>query len=299
MGSLTRRSSQKTLKRDKVIGGGGGSPPSISGPVLVNTEDMHARMQRLGCVRIGSGNDVILNNNNNTTKPTRNGVDQSGLCDSCSIDTTLTEYCLPADYVLGTFPKDLLESRVPSRQNSVSSCTHGRRSNSSSTCDVPTSMNRLSVYDNLSDDEQTPPLTALVTPTTQARKELDAVLHDLLINITNLDLDSGLASRDSFKPADAVEAVDSAVVSPTSEELSSLPSDTPVDSPEQRRRCSGGEEEATSSEELSTSLEHMVEEDETGEEAGEEAGDMRQMQETIWRERRDSGVGSSLTREPT
>lgn len=261
----------------------------------MNSEDMDARMQRMGCVQITSSNDVIYNNNNNSTgklalSTKTTTVDNQTSCDSCSVDTTLTEYCLPADYINGTFPKELLETQLPSRQNSISSCTNPKHSNSSSTnSSIPMSMNRCSVYDNLSgDDDESPlPLTPLATPITQARRELDAVLQDLLINITNLDLDG--VSSDVFKAADITgTGVDSAIVSPMSEDLSSLPSDTLAETPEVERRA------LSSSEELSNSMDNILAEDEE-----DVTGDMRHMQETIWRERRDSGVGSSLTREPT
>lgn len=290
MGSLTRRSSQKP-RRDRNGGGYNTTAPLISGPILVNTQDMSERMERLGCVQLNTGNEVAHNNNNNSSKLLLRSASAHESCDSCSVDTAFTEYLLPSDYILGTFPKELLENDVPSRQSSISNCAHSKRS-SDSNCS--SAVNRLSFYDNLMEDEDTPPPTPLPTPTTQARKELDAVLHDFLIKFTKFDLDE--ANADLFKPDEPVDSAivspmsegSSAVVSPLSEESSSLPSDA-ADSPEQQRRGSR-DEVVSSSEELSASIDNIIDE---------ETGDMRQMQETIWRERRDSGVGSSLTREPT
>ncbi|XP_067950130.1 rho GTPase-activating protein 7-like isoform X3 [Watersipora subatra] len=285
VGSLTRRNSQKGSKRDRTIGGGGVTAPSISAPTLVNNEAMNERMERLGCVQISNGE---------ASERVDGGLLRSAssdqCCDSCSLNGYLTEYRLPSDYVHGTFPKQLLETNTPSRQTSISQCCHSRSSSTKTGVHQQASSNRLSVYDNLDNlplEDDFPSVTALPTPNTQARRELDAVLHDLLINITKIDFDSG---GDTLPNVTA--ASDSAIVSPMSEELSSITSDTHADTleplspeltPEQRRR---GSVKGSSNEELSGSLE-------------EETGDARQTEETVWRERRDSGVGSSLTREPS
>lgn len=312
---------------------------TISGPVLVNPADMSEKIQRLGCVEIDTNQrqrDDLRNNN--TSKPLLRSAstdDATLQCDRCSVDTTITEYLLPEDYKLGTFPKELVETKIPSRQNSISSRTLTRNGNHDNPCphqiqstttlrnvkpNERISSNRHSIYDNLPQDietEQSHQLPAAVSPphteketATAARLELDAVLHDLLININNLDLDnddstsnmSDLFSYSVTTPTSTIHTqnsdtsshnlqTDSAIVSPTSEELSSLPA-TPGAPSTPREPSSPTAEQVDrleSSEELTTADLDVDE--------GEEGIDS-EIRETIWRERRDSGVGSSLTREP-
>lgn len=314
MGSLRR----STRKRDKPLPLGG-TGIAISGPTLLDSQAMTDRMQRLGCVDIGSTsrNDDVFNNNTKGSDLMHIGGNRC-ICDGCSnTDSTIIEYLLPDDYVMGTFPKQLLESQVRiSRRNSVSSrladtnCCHARsRADQQQTGSNPTLSSqpakRNSFYDNLP-CEDTPPSTpeplAPETETITARKELDAVLQDLLVDINRLERsiddsvsDSmifGLPQSDHSGSTDHLN-VDSAVVSPTSEVLSSLtdtPSDTvntPLDTPKLPR--SSQETTSGSSEELAVKSASHNELNNCVNGYG---------HETVWRERRDSGVGSSLTREP-
>lgn len=310
---------------------------------------MDERMQRLGCVEIipnlQQQKEDVYNNNTMSSKPLLRSAsteDASYYCDRCSVDTTITEYLLPEDYVLGTFPKELVETKIPSRNNSISSRTLTRNNNTTTTtttrdnqqqCShkqstftlrtptdphITTAGNRLSVYDNIpldSEEEKTPVPPLISPPHTEketavaARQELDAVLHDLLININNLDLDaddstslsdifsynqttsSTLKTQHSDSGSSQNLQTDSAIVSPTSEELSSLPATPGAPSTPLEPTSSLTEQvdRLESSEEL-TGADLEVDEAEEGLD-----GELR---ETIWRERRDSGVGSSLTREP-
>ena len=84
---------------------------------------------------------------------------------------------------------------------------------------------------------------------------------------------------------------DSAIVSPTSEELSSLPATPGAPSTLCEPTFSPTEEEQVDRLESSEEFTGADLEVEDGELDGE-------LRETIWGERRDSGVGSSLTREP-
>lgn len=284
-------------------------------------------------------------NNNNSSKPllrSASSDDAKFYCDRCSIDTTITEYLLPEDYVLGTFPKELVETKIPSRQNSVSSRTLTHKSSNDNQCShkqcnatshstmpiqphTPSkSSHRYSLYDNipleleeeLSNGRVTPPVSPPHTEkdsTSAARLELDAVLHDLLININNLDLDADdstslsdifsysqtAASTVQTESSDTAShhlQTDSAIVSPTSEELSSLPATPRAPSTPYAPISPDTEplpaDRLESSEEL-TGADLDADDGEEGEE-----GIDGELRETIWRERRDSGVGSSLTREP-
>lgn len=316
---------------------------------------MTVRMQQLGCIDIKNGSDTIHdfcnNNNSSASKPLLRSASADATasccdCDSYSIDSSVIEYMLPEDYVLGTFPKELLPGEAPSRQNSISSrtkllphdtCTHTNDVTNQNSSNKPA--NRLSIYDNLSldgdfelaDFTTTESAADEINSTSEqspaardARRELDAVLKDLLYNITNLDLDSddtssnlllsgeqrlgSLSIRNSGSHNNGMHLqVDSAIVSPGSEGLSSLndspldtpadtPLDTPADTPELKRSITGSTqpELLTSTEELCVSGENIAE----VEEVEADDGSIRETQETIWRERRDSGVGSSLTREP-
>lgn len=317
MGSLTRRSSKSSRRPSPVTGASG---PLISGPTLLNSVDMSERMQRLGCVElpssaIAAAQDAFNNNNSTGGKP---GVE----CECASVSNT--QYRLPTDYVLGTFPREILQTVV--RPDTISngsgghyqaaSCTcrlntKRRRSNSNSSNDINSTKHskRRSIYDNVPMDTDdhisilperptTPPTSSSKesSTTTTERKELDAVLHDLLINITNFDLDMDGSS--TLTRQEVGQQSHLVIASPLSEDLSSLadsPSDaesTPVDSPELPRsgpRVGGAE---LSIDDLSGSTEKLIEEE------GDDDEGIREMQETIWRERRDSGVGSSLTREP-
>ena len=311
---------------------------------------MNERMQRLGCVEIIPNQQQLLrdadvyNNNTSSNKPLLRSAStddaSSYYCDRCSVDTTITEYLLPEDYKLGTFPKELVETKIPSRQNSINSRTLTRNSSnnrdnqqtcshkqSSITLRTPTNLhssnttasNRLSVYDNIPLEEcgeEKTPVPPLVSPphteketAVAARQELDAVLHDLLININNLDLDAddttslsdifsynqNTGSTINTQHSEDSEShnlqTDSAIVSPTSEELSSLPATPGAPSTPREPTFSPTEEEQVDRLESSEELTGADLEVEDGELDGE-------LRETIWRERRDSGVGSSLTREP-
>lgn len=312
VGSLRR--SNKSSKRERPHPTAG---ITISGPTLVQSTDMEERMQRLGCVDINSKKQQEDEFNNNTKLLRSASADGATgcYCDTCSIDSIVTDYRLPSDYVLGTFPKELLEV-----QSSTAStvCTHQSTDTNSrlvprTQSNLPTkSANRNSYYDNIeNEDEIDEVLPVNTAPQTEARKELDAVLQDLLINMCSLDIGDEEDASDFLKlylnssskqTKSSHLNIDSAIVSPTSEDLSSFtdtPSEsatTPIDTPELKRtsdRTARAADVTTSSEELADNDLSGSHEDIAEETTADQPG------ETVWRERRDSGVGSSLTREPT
>ena len=261
--------------------------------MLVSSAEVEEKMTRLGCVDIRHGD--LINNNALVRSASADGTVCA--CDTASLDTAITQYMLPADYVLGTFPKELLETTISTPANSVSSgggarpcvhCDSGPHSSRRRHSDSKPVANRSSIYDNVPEEPPpSPPLPSAderlrgLPEVETARRELDAVLHDLLANITSLALDEDTSDNIHSLLSQSVsceDPSDSAIVSPTSEEVSSLTdashhtadSLTPADTPELRRppdRMPGSD------------------------------GSHEDVRETVWN-RRDSGVGSSLTREP-
>lgn len=293
--------------------------------MLLNSQAMNEKIQRLNCIDINSSsrNDDLFNNNTKVSNFMQTG-DSKCLCDTHSVDSTTIEYLLPDDYVMGTFPKQLVESQThTSRQNSISSScrlinsycnqadkTIGSITKSQRKFDSNATLSsrvakRNSFYDNVPCDETPPPTPEPVAPEMEAvvaRKELDVVLQDLLENINSLELSLDTdslnlvlpQSNDNDNSTDRLN-IDSAVVSPTSEDLSSL-TDTPSDTvntplgtpklPRMSKQDTSGSSDELAANERSTSQEELND-------CVNEYG-----HETVWRERRDSGVGSSLTREP-